>query len=305
MSPTLLAAGYINVDITAVVDELPEVGGRVTARSISRSPGGMTANMACAASRLGLRTLFFGNVGRGSEGDSVLGELEHFGVDTNSIERTASSTTTALILLKPDGERTIVSEPMIFHYELLKSAIETSEGPDCLHVDGYRLPESLDILRKAREAGLYTSADLDGIEATVFADSFAEIAAALDVVFLNRSLAGVVAPAPRTAAERLLECGAGIVAVTLGEEGALVAENWSMDVFSPPPVEVRDTTGAGDVFAGAFLADWLGGNDIGHAGKFAVTASCISVGGQGARGHLPDTKEVERMLDLVGNEANK
>lgn len=305
MSSTLLAAGYINVDITAVVDELPEVGGRVTARSISRSSGGMTANMACAASRLGLRTRFFGSVGRGPDGDTAVGELELFGVDTNSVERTAASTTTALILLKPDGERAIVSEPMAFHYEQLKSAIEKSEGPDCLHVDGYRLPEALSILRGAREAGLHTSADLDGIEAAMFADSFAEIADALDVVFLNRSLAESISPAPQTAAKRLLECGAGTVAITLGDEGALVAENGSMEVFSPPPVEVRDTTGAGDVFAGAFLADWLGGSDSGHAGRFAVTASSISVGGQGARGHLPERKEVERMLGLIGNEANK
>ena len=134
MSSTLLAAGYINVDITALVDQLPEVGGRVTARSISRSSGGMTANMACAASRLGLRTRFFGNVGRGSEGDTAVGELELFGVDTNSVERTASSTTMALVLLKADGERAIVSEPMTFNYEQLESAIETSEGarlPTC------------------------------------------------------------------------------------------------------------------------------------------------------------------------------
>lgn len=301
MSPTLLAAGYINIDVVAVVDSLPEFGGRVTARSISRSPGGMTANMACAAARLGLRTRLFGSVGCDAEGAHALNELQRFGVDTDDVVRTDSATTTALVLLTPGGERAIVSEPMLFHYGPLEAALESLEDKEraCLHVDGYRLPEALHILNKARSAGICISSDLDGIEARELEESIEQIAASLDAVFLNRRLAQAIAPTPQSAAERLLDLGVGTAAITLGNEGVLVAEQQQIALLHPPPTEVRDTTGAGDVFAGAFLAAWLEGGDAGQAGRFAVAASAISVSGEGARGHLPDRKEVERVLDLV------
>lgn len=305
MSPTLLAAGYINTDVVALVHHLPEFGGRVTARSISRSAGGMTANVACAAARLGLGTRFFGALGRETEGDAALAELQRFGVDTEDVVRTDSPTTTALVLLNPDGERAIVSEPMFFDYEPLEAALDSLEEQACLHVDGYRLPEALGVLQKARRAGARTSCDLDGLELHELEESIEEIAASLDVAFLNRRLAEAVASDPRAATERLVDLGTGIVAVTLGAEGALVATRQQTTLFRPPPTEVRDTTGAGDVYAGAFLAAWLEGKDPREAGRFAVAASAISVSGQGARGRLPNRKEVERVLDLVGVEETR
>lgn len=51
MRSVLLAAGYVNVDVVAVVDRPPGFGERVTARSVRLSPGRMTANLACAAAR--------------------------------------------------------------------------------------------------------------------------------------------------------------------------------------------------------------------------------------------------------------
>lgn len=300
MSPTLLAAGYINVDITALVDRLPGFGGRVTAHSISRSPGGMTANMACAAAQLGLTTHFFGSVGRDAEGDHAVSELQRFSVQTDGIIRT-DSTTVALVLLGPDKERAIISEPLHFDYEALDTALHalTDEKFACLHVDGYRLPEAVGVLRKARRIGLATSADLDGLEHADFERSVVEIAASLDVAFLNRRLAKAIAPNPEAAAAKLTGLGIETVALTLGGEGALVAEPGQTNLFCPPSTEVDDTTGAGDVFAGAFLAEFLRSKDAREAGRFAVAASAISVSGSGARGHLPDRKEVECLLNLV------
>jgi sugar/nucleoside kinase (ribokinase family) len=301
MSPHLLAAGYLNVDVTATVARVPGFGERITASSISRSFGGMTANAACAAARLGLRTEFFGQVGRDEEGAAALAELERFGVSTRWVARSPSPTTTALILLDPDGERAIVSEPIRFDYGPLEEAIEASahvEGA-CVHVDGYRLPEALGLLQRARELGFYTSGDLDGIEAENLKNFAAEIAASLDLVVLNRRLAEAFARIPASAAARLLDLGAGVVAVTLGEEGAVVARSDQFYRVRAPRVEVRDATGAGDAFVGAFLAGWLGGKDLEEAGRLAAAVSAISVGSVGARGNLPDRREAKRFARLV------
>jgi sugar/nucleoside kinase (ribokinase family) len=298
----LLAAGYLNVDVVASVGRVPTFGGRVTAGFIRRSPGGMTANMACAASQLGLRTQFFGSAGLDTEGDAALAELEGFGVETAGVSRTGRPTTTALVLLGPGGDRAIVSEPLAFDYGPLREAVEGYAGHEraCLHVDGYRLPEALGLLIRARELGFATSADLDGMEPEVLADNVLEISPALDVVFLNRRLSAVLAQSPRAAAERILEMGAGLVAVTLGERGALVGGPHGIVLLAAPTVEVVDTTGAGDAFAGAFLACWLDGASIEEAGAFAVTAAALSTEGAGARGRLPTRQEVEGLAVVDG-----
>ena len=301
MRPLLLAAGYLNADVTATVPHIPTSGERVTAISISRSSGGMTANAACAASRFGLRTEFFGHVGDDREGDAAISELERFGVGTRWIVRSSTLTTTALVLLNPDGERTIISEPMNFDYGPLEEALEehSQETDICVHVDGYRLPEAVDLLRQARALGYRTSADLDGIEVGEFADCAPELASSLDLLVLNARLSDALDPNPAIAAEKLMCLGAEVVAVTLGGRGAMVAWRGGACLLRAPTVEVRDATGAGDAFVGAFLAGWLDGRSVEDAGRCAVAASAISVGAAGARGHLPVRQEAEQLASSV------
>jgi sugar/nucleoside kinase (ribokinase family) len=301
VSPTLLAAGYLNVDVTATVPRVPSFGERVTASSVSRSFGGMTANVACTASRLGLKTEFFGRVGDDLDGDAALAELERFGVGTHWMTRSPGPTTTALVLLGPDGERAIISEPMTFDYAPLEEALRYFVDRDdvCVHVDGYRLPEAVGLLRKARGLGFCTSADLDGLEAEELRSHAREIASSLYVVVLNSRLAGALASSPTRAAEGLIGMGAKVVAVTLGEEGAVVAQPGHHLHVRGPRVEVSDATGAGDAFVGAFLAGWLGGEGVEGAARLAVATGAVSVTGVGARGCLPDRKEAERIARAV------
>jgi sugar/nucleoside kinase (ribokinase family) len=301
VSPLLLAAGYVNLDVIATVERVPGFGERVTAGSIFRATGGMTANAACAAARLGLGTEFFGRVGNDTEGEAALAELRRFGVGTGWVVRSRWPTTTALVLLRPDGERAIVSEPMNFDYGPLEEAMESLAGEEdvCVHMDGYRLPEALGILSRARELGFYASADLDGLAEQDLRAFVAEISASLDIILLNRQLAKALAPKPESAAEKLVDQGTGTVAITLGAQGAVVAERGWVRSLSAPQVDVCDATGAGDVFAGAFLASWLEGSGAEEAGRLAVAASAISVGEYGARGRLPNREEAERLARSI------
>lgn len=309
MKPVLLAAGYLNEDVIASVGRIPEFGGRVTASSISRKPGGMTANLACAATKLGLETRFFSSVGEDEAGRAALDELSKYGVDVEGVMRVNEPTTTALVLVSPDGDRAIVSEPMTFDYEPVEHALDAWKGGDgCLHVDGYRLPEALGLLRRARELGLSTSADLDGMEPETLADYGAEIAPALDIAFLNRRLAAALAEGPEEAANKMVELGVGVAVVTLGSDGAILAEpGVQMRVSALPSGSVLDTTGAGDVFAAAFLVAWFEGEKAERAAEFAVAASGLSVRGRGARGCLPGREQVEETTGWIakGRESQK
>jgi len=294
----LLAAGYVNLDVTARLDRVPGFGERVTAEGISRSPGGMTANVACAASRLGMEVRFFGGVGRDDGGEEAVAELQRFGVATSGMTVTGESTTTSLILLGPEGDRAIVSEPLAFDYGPLQAALaEGHEGRKCLHVDGYRLSDGLAVLRRARRLGFVTSADLDGVEPVELSGNLPEIAGTLDTAFLNAGLAQGLAADPETVASELVGQGAAAAVVTLGEEGAVVADDRGAWRVPAPEIEPVDATGAGDAFAAAFLSEWMEDGDAERAGRFAVAAATISVGATGARGRLPDRREVLGLID--------
>ncbi len=302
MSPTLLAAGYLNVDIIATLDRVPSLGERAMSSGISRSGGGMTANAACAAARLGLTTRFFGTVGRDPEGDLALRELEEFGVRTDRVARVDRPTTTAIVLLGPGGERAVISEPMTLDPTPIAAAVEEygEEMRGCIHVDGDQLHAMLPLMRRARELGFCTSADLDGIEPDDAPQVVPAIVPALDVVVLNHGLAAALAESPEATVAMLIRLGARVVAITLGAEGAVVGEVSGTVRIAAPEVEVRDTTGAGDAFTGAFLAAWLEAADVGYAGRFAVAASALSVTGSGARGYLPGREEVMEALETNG-----
>ena len=155
VSGTLLVAGYVNVDLLARVDRLPASGDRVTARSITRAPGGMAANVACAASRLGACVRFFGVVGRDEDGNAAVEDFQRFRVNTEGIVRVIKATTRALILVEPSGNRAIVSEPTSMDYTSLAEALSSRLQPegDSLYVDGYHVLSALPPLRRARSSG--------------------------------------------------------------------------------------------------------------------------------------------------------
>jgi 2-dehydro-3-deoxygluconokinase len=93
-----------------------------------------------------------------------------------------------------------------------------------------------------------------------------------------------------------LELGAGVVALTLGREGSLVATPMRRERIPALAVEAVDATGAGDAYDGAFLAEYLRVGDPFAAGRYANVAAALSTRGFGAVAPLPRRSEVEARL---------
>jgi sugar/nucleoside kinase (ribokinase family) len=137
------------------------------------------------------------------------------------------------------------------------------------------------------------------------ADSLGRLFASFDLVFLNRDAARQ-ATGSRGGARQLVQssldlvsAGApkGLVILTLGEDGALVIPKTGEPTHVPAvSVGVVDTTGAGDAFAGAFLAAWLSGADATAAARYGVAAGSLMVSVEGAQGVTPSAGE---LADLV------
>lgn len=291
----LVVAGYLTIDISARVEQIPSLDARVTAAQVWRSHGGMAANCACAAARLGSEVSFFGHAGDDALSDESLAALEACGVEAGGVVRSAGSGSICLILVAPDGGRAIVSPPLRFDWRRLDAAL--ADGVAGFHVDGYRLDDALPRAAAARARGVTTSIDLDGVESLAWEDA-RSAAQAFSVLLLNRGVVAALDREPADAAGELAAAGADAVCVTLGADGVVVAaQDAPAAGIRGLVVETVDTTGAGDVFAGAFLHRLLGGAGPVAAAAFANAAAALSTTAAGARGLLPVELDVLRLLE--------
>jgi ribokinase len=101
------------------------------------------------------------------------------------------------------------------------------------------------------------------------------------------------------AAARLCERGVGTVIITLGEEGALVCDGASAVHFEAFPVEVVDTTGAGDAFNGALAVGLSAGGTLEQVIPLASAAAALTCTRRGAQDSLPSRADVERFLQSL------
>jgi 2-dehydro-3-deoxygluconokinase len=93
-----------------------------------------------------------------------------------------------------------------------------------------------------------------------------------------------------------LDLGPKVVGLKMGSQGAIVATSEKKWHFEPLPVEVIDTTGAGDAFDGAFITAYLRDLSLEECGRFANAAAALTTTGWGAVGPIPTLKMVERYL---------
>lgn len=96
--------------------------------------------------------------------------------------------------------------------------------------------------------------------------------------------------------DRCLELGAKVVALKLGERGALVADVHERHRIAPHPCTPVDATGAGDTFGGAFVARLLAGDALEAAGRYACVAAALSTQGWGAVEPIPRAGHVRAAL---------
>ncbi|HLX34352.1 MAG TPA: ribokinase [Candidatus Limnocylindrales bacterium] len=303
MSGRVIVVGSVNVDLVVSSARLPSPGETVTGGTFEEHPGGKGGNQAVAAARLGGSVRFLGAVGADSFGLEAQAALVKAGVDTSSLVSDARAATgIALILVDAGGENVISVAPganAAFAPEALERELSDlgSLDRDVVLVSNELAPATVAAgLRAAQAAGartIYNPAPADGIDLSWLAF--------VDVLTPNRGelllLAGAdVAGQGLVPAARKLPVREAVV-VTLGSEGALVvprdAAEWSVPAL---PVDVVDTTGAGDAFNGALAAALASGSSLAEAVRRAVAAGSLATTKVGAREGMPTSDELEAAL---------
>jgi ribokinase len=294
----VVVVGSINADMTLCVTRLPALGETVLGRLQGTTLGGKGANQAVTSARQGATTALVGKVGGDAPGRALTDLLAAEGLDLSDLSVAADAPTgQALITVDDSGANTIVvaqganAALTPDDVEHARTAIRAASVVLC------QLETPIDSVRRAlsiaREAGVTTV--LNPAPATSLPDA---LLALVDVLVPNEaeaaSLAGTTdMPA---ALEALRSATNGVVVITLGAAGALVAiadRRWNVPSL---PVTAIDTTAAGDAFCGTLAAGLARRLDLGAALSRAAAAGAHAATVAGALASLPTPADVDAML---------
>jgi ribokinase len=294
--------GSINQDFVLKVERRPEPGETVTNAELSTHNGGKGANQAAAAALLGASVAFLGRVGDDEFGEPLVQALEEKGIDTILI-KPASGTPTgaAFITVTPDGENAITVAPGA-NRSLIPGDVEAAAdeiGEAGVFVAQMEVPVQA-VLRAVEVAAEKGTRALVNLAPTFEVPR--ELLEKLDPLVVNeheaafllgREVEGV--KGALSAAPELLSSGPRSAVITIGEDGAVLADGESVEHLPAPEVEVVDTTGAGDAFVGALATQIARGASLGEAVAYAVRAGAAAVTKEGAQGALPTPEVVEAL----------
>lgn len=262
-----------------------KVGEALRVYGSAMAAGGSTANMVSGASKLGVSTGYIGKVADDDLGKFFEKAMVETGVSPMMLH-TPTPTGCAQAIISKDGERTFAT--------YLGAALELSpndlapemfDGWDILFVEGYlvqNIPLVDRVLELAKGKGMTVAIDMASFNVVEQNREYLNdrIKKYIDIVFANEDEAHALTckEDPEEALHAIASmCDIGVVKV--GAKGSYVQRDDQMVRIDPIPATVIDTTGAGDLWAGGFMAGYAKGEPLERCAKTGaiVAANIIEV----------------------------
>lgn len=287
----VIGLGALNYDVLYVVERIASGGEEVGIIDVKKVPGGSAANTTVALSRLGVDAGFVGIVGKDEEGELILEEFSKEGVETRIIKE-EGYTGAAIGFIDAEGERALYIHSGVnakLHIENID--MEFIENARFLHTSSFVNKEQLEMqCELAHEIKSKLSFSPGMLCFTYELEDLTVIIERSEVVFLSlKELKSLMKDDNyEKGAEVLLNIGAKIVCVTLGEKGSYVADSTGEShLIDAYPTDVVDTTGAGDAFAAGFLYGLLHEKGIYESAKTGNLVASFCIREYGCRKGLP------------------
>ena len=288
----VLCVGHASFDLIMTVNDHPGPDEKRFADGFASCGGGPAANAAVTVVRMGGTAAFCGYLGNDMFGGRHLLELEEEGVDTGSVVRGPYPTPLSVILVKPDGQRTVVTHKG-FTPVLDASAVDLSGcRPGAALFDGHEPDISLPFARILKREGIPVVLDAGSVHRGTIA-----LAPMVDYLVASEKFARDYTGEtdPERAVESLSRI-APFAVVTLGETGLFWKGKTGSGSLPAHKVQVVDTTGAGDVFHGAFALGVAQGLNLMDNLRRSSAAAALSCGQLGARTGIPQKDDVDAFL---------
>ena len=309
-----MSVGAQAVDILAYGEPMVEFNqtGEGGGRLYLQGFGGDTSNFAVAAARQGARVGYLSALGDDPYGAMLRALWKAEGVDHGSV-KTDAEAFSAIYFVTHDARG------HQFHFFRQGSSASRMQPADLpreriaaarvLHLSGISLaisPSACDTgfsaIDAARAAGVAVSFDTNlrlklwplTRAREVMTEALRRCDIALPSLDDVRALTGL--DSPDALVDHCLDLGARVVALKLGEAGALIASATERHRIAAHPCRPIDATGAGDTFGGAFIARWVAGDSLAEAGRYAAVAAALSTEGYGAVEPIPCAARVRAAM---------
>jgi len=310
MALDVVTVGVVCADVMVrPVEAFPERGRAARVPLLEMHLGGLASVAAAVVSQLGGRAAFIGCAGQDGFGDYVVGAMAARGVDVGQVRRTSEESTSAtVVLIGEDGERTFLHH--VGANRLLKESdvdLDFVARARILHWAGPSATPGLDgapiarVLEQARARGVKTSVDTCFDATGAWLPLMEAALPHLDIVMTSfeeaRHYTGQ--DDPEAMADFFRGYGVETVLVKLGAEGLFVKGTSGTHALPAHPVEVVDTTGAGDAACGAFLYGYARRWSLLQCGRLANAVGGLTVRHMGGAEALRSVEQLRDILEAV------
>lgn len=278
------------------LETLPSISGKFVANDYKEVGGGPAATAAVAIAKLGCNVDFIGRIGDDNVGDTIIKELNSYGVNTHLMKRyTNALSSQSAILVDKQGERVIVNypNPTLPTETLWLEKIDFSQY-DVILCDVRWHEGTKYCLKKARKLNIPTVLDAD-----LTPQNISELVSLAEHnVFSEPGLIKLTSEKDiLLALKKAQDISNHSVYVTKGSEGCLWLEETKEKYYPSFKIKVVDTTGAGDVFHGAFAFGIAHNYDIAKTIEFSSAVAALKCTMLGGREGIPNLAQVKSFLD--------
>lgn len=251
--------------------------------------GGMAANASVAVARLGASVAFWGRAGNDAAGHEMRSAFVSEGVDVENFRLFSDGRSSVSgIIVDSSGERQIVNFRGLYPEAADWLPLESVARASSVLADPRWVEGAATLFREARARGIATVLDGDMADAEVFE----RLLPLTDhAIFSEPALASFAGSADDKSLAALARFDCRVIAVTRGEGGVSWYENDRLHRQAAYAVDVLDTTGAGDVFHGAYALAIGAGLDVPAAMAFSAAAAAMKCRHAGGRNGIPDINE--------------
>lgn len=293
----VVGLGQACVDYLGRVSAYPREDGKVELADLHTQCGGPASTALVTLSRLGIRTAFLGSISDDPFGIEIRKGLKEEKVDATFLRVTPGHTSqfAFIAITKKNGARTIFwDRGSVPHLTSNDVDLSPFSHARVFHTDGLMLEASIEAANQAKDMGMTIVMD-----AGTLRQGYRELVSLVDVLIASQGFAKALVGSgkpPEKTLKALSQWGPPEVIITLGAKGSV---GWhdgditSQDAFS---VEVIDTTGAGDVYHGAYIYGLLQSWNMPECMRFASAASAIKCMETGGRKGIPNLEQVNAFI---------
>ncbi len=294
----ILCIGHASYDYTLPLDGYPVENSKNRINEKYECGGGPASNAAFLLGKWGLDTTLMATVGNDDNGKKIIKELKSVGVNTEYIEVVKGKETTKsfVIVNKRNASRTIISNR---NKDMNLENYDIDFKPDIILIDGQELEASKKIFKEYKDA-------IKVIDAGTYKPETVELSHMVDYCVCSKDFAEGLA-------KRKIDLNNEIsihkifllleeefntnVVITLEEKGCIYRNHKIVEIMPSIDVKAADTTGAGDIFHGAFVYGLAQEWELSKIVRFSNITAALSTTKIGSRNSVFELKEVEQVYE--------